>query len=128
MCQALGEGRERVRDTLTYWEVGLKQDFFVIFLFFFFKDFIYLPLDRRGEGEREGEKHRCVVASRAPPTRDLAHNPGLCPDWELNQRPFGSQAGAQPTEPHQPGLFVTFLSWWSLFALTLDMTQSFSPH
>ena len=34
---------------------------------------------------------------------DLAHNPGMCPDWESNQRPFGLQAGAQSTEPHQPG-------------------------
>ena len=40
-----------------------------------------------------------------PPPGNLAHNPGMCPDWESNQRPFGSQAGAQSTEPHQPGLF-----------------------
>ena len=39
---------------------------------------------------------------------DLAHNPGMCPDWESSQRPFGSQAGAQSTEPHQPGLFSVF--------------------
>ena len=37
------------------------------------------------EGERKGEKHQCVVASRIPPTGDLAHNPDVCPDWELNQ-------------------------------------------
>ena len=30
---------------------------------------------------REGKKHQCVVASCAPPTRDLACNPGMCPDW-----------------------------------------------
>ena len=35
-------------------------------------------------GEREGEKHQCVVASHTPPTGDLAGNPGLCPDWEPN--------------------------------------------
>ena len=40
-----------------------------------------------------------------PLLRDLARNPGMCPDWESNQRPFGSQAGAQSTEPHQAGLF-----------------------
>ena len=56
------------------------------------------------EGEREGEKHHCVVASYTPTTGDLAYNPGMCPDWELNQQPFGLQAGAQSTEPHQPGL------------------------
>ena len=38
-----------------------------------------------------------------PPTGDLAHNPGMCPDWELNPRPFGLQASTQSTEPHQPG-------------------------
>ena len=45
-----------------------------------------------------------MVASCMPPTGDLlgAHNPGMCPKWESNQRPFGSQAGAQSTEPHQP--------------------------
>ena len=69
---------------------------------FFFKDlFIYLFLDRgKGrEGEREGEKHLCVMAPG-----DLAHNPGMCPDWESNRRPFDLQAGTQSTESHQPGL------------------------
>ena len=55
-------------------------------------------------GERQGQKHQCVVASHVPSTGDLACNPGTCPDWELNQQPFGSQSGTQSTEPHQPGL------------------------
>ena len=38
-----------------------------------------------------------------PPAGDLACNPGVCPDWELNRPPLGSQVGAQSTEPHQPG-------------------------
>ena len=42
-----------------------------------------------------------------PPTGDLAHNPGMGPDWESNQWPFGLQASTQPTEPHQPGLCFT---------------------
>ena len=33
----------------------------------------------------------------------------MCPDWELNQQPFGSQAGAQSNEPQQPGYNLTFL-------------------
>ena len=45
------------------------------------------------------------VTSNTPPTGDLACNPGMCPDWESNQRPFRSQAGTQSTEPHQPGLY-----------------------
>ena len=44
-----------------------------------------------------------MVASRAPPTGDLALHPGMCPDWESNWRTFGSQGGTQSTEPHQPG-------------------------
>ena len=28
----------------------------------------------------------------------------MFPEWELNQQPFGSQAGTLSTEPHQPGL------------------------
>ena len=36
------------------------------------------------ERRREGEKHQCVVASHIT-TGDLGHNPGMCPDWELNR-------------------------------------------
>ena len=76
-------------------------------MFLFFKilliTFIYLFIYRqRGrEGEREEEKRQCVVASQVPPVGDLASNPGMCPDWESNQQPFGSQSSAQSTEPHQ---------------------------
>ena len=56
------------------------------------KDFIYLY--------REGEKHPRVVASYAPPTGDLAYNPGMCPEWEPNQQPFNLQASVQSTELH----------------------------
>ena len=52
---------------------------------------------REREEKREGEKHQCVVASHVPPTKDLACNPGMCPDWELNQRPFDSKASAPST-------------------------------
>ena len=56
--------------------------------------------ERGREGEREGEKHQCVVVSHMPPTGDPACNPGMCPDWEWNWQPFGSQACAQSTELH----------------------------
>ena len=58
----------------------------------------------RREREREGDKHQCVVAFHAPSTRDLASSPVMGPDWELNQRPFGSLDGVQSTEPQWPGL------------------------
>ena len=87
----------------------LKTKTTVSFFFFpFFKDFIYLFLEKRREGEREGEKQQCVVASHALPSGDPACNPGMCPDWESNQKPFGSQASTQSTEPHQAGLDLKF--------------------
>ena len=49
------------------------------------EDFIYLFLEKRREGEREGEKYQYVVASRALLDGDLGCNPGVCPDWELDQ-------------------------------------------
>ena len=60
-------------------------------------------IERGMEGEREREKHQCVVVSHVPPTGGPAQNPVMCPDWESNQWPFDSQASAQSTEPYQPG-------------------------
>ena len=64
-----------------------------------------------------GEKHQCVVASHMPQAGDLAHNPGMCPDWESNRRPFGSQACTQSTELHQPGQFSCILNFHTAAAL-----------
>ena len=50
-----------------------------------FLKFLFIFRERGREGEREGKKHQCVVASRGPPTGDQACNPGMCPDWESNQ-------------------------------------------
>ena len=74
-------------------------------MFFFFKIYLFIFRERGREGERDGEKHPCVVASCTGRTWDLTHNPGKCPDWESNQRLFCLQAGTQSTEPHRPGLF-----------------------
>ena len=52
----------------------------------FLKSFyLFIFIEKGKDGEREGEKHQWVVASHMPPTRDLDHNPGMCPDWESNQ-------------------------------------------
>ena len=73
-------------------------------LFLFLLKILFIYFKERGmEGEREGEKHQCVVASHVSPTGDLDRNPGMCPDWESNRQPFGLQASTQSTEPHQPG-------------------------
>ena len=59
--------------------------------------------ERGKEGEREGEKHQCVVAFCMPPTGDVASNPGVCPRLgiELATLLFTCQHSA--TEPHLPG-------------------------
>ena len=41
-----------------------------------------------------------------PQPGDRTHNPGMCPDLELNWQPFALQDDAQPTELHQPGPYV----------------------
>ena len=69
----------------------------------FIRFYLFIFRERGRERERAGEKHQCVVTSHVPPTGNLAHNSGMSPDWESNQQPFGLQAGAQSTEPHQPG-------------------------
>ena len=59
--------------------------FFLMILFIYFE---------RGE-RREKELERNINVSLPLP--------GMCPEWELNQQPLGSEAGIQFTEPHQSG-------------------------
>ena len=62
---------------------------------------------RRERNIDVAEKHPSV-ASHMHPTKDVALNPGMCPDWESNQQPFSLWDGAQPTEPHWSGLLYCF--------------------
>ena len=54
-----------------------------------------------------------MVAPCVPPTGDLAWNPGMHPDWELNQWPFGSQASVHSTELYQPEPNFILSMWLS---------------
>ena len=104
-------------DDLSVWDMTStsKKDIwglpFVLNIWTFFKDFIYLFLEREGrEKQRERninvwEKHQ-LIASHMPPVGDLALNPGVCPDGELNQWPFSLQDDVRPTEPHQSRLSI----------------------
>ena len=76
------------------------------FFFFFFLKIVFIFFrERKGGRKRWRETSMCgCLSSHVPRTGDVAGILGMCPDWELNQRPFGLQAGAQSTEPHQPGL------------------------
>ena len=92
--------------------LGRKPEHFACF---FFKDFVYLFSERKEGREKERdksinvwEKHQLVV-SHTPTTGDLSCSPGMCPDRESNQRPFGLQASTQSTELHQSGLLAVFI-------------------
>ena len=69
------------------WRLQLNIKFLTLgnMLSFFKRLYLFIFRERGRKGEREGEKHQCVTASCATPTGDLACNPGMCPDWELNQ-------------------------------------------
>ena len=85
--------------------ITMRWATYIVFCFFK-EDFIYSFLERRQGREKERERNidgwekHPLVASHMPPTRDMACNPGMCPDWESNQQPFSLQAGIQSTEPH----------------------------
>ena len=69
-------------------------------ILYFFKDFIYLFLEREEGKEKETYQS---VASYASPTGYLAQKPGMGPDLESNWQPFSPRGSAQTTEPQQSG-------------------------
>ena len=54
----------------------------------YFKDFIYLYLERGKAGEKEREGNINVCLPLVGPTGDRASNPGVYPDWKLNRDPI----------------------------------------
>ena len=92
MSQTLGCLTQRFPQFCCESKTALKIKFSIFIILFhflilyFFKIFyLFVFRESEQEGEREGEKHQCVVASCTLPTGNLAHNPGMCPDWESNQ-------------------------------------------
>ena len=64
--------------------------------------------EKAGVGEeRAGEKNISQLPLVCAPTRDLTHNPGLCPDlwWAHHLFVYGMML--QPTEPPRQGFLVT---------------------
>ena len=84
-------------------------------LFFFLRFYLFIFRERGSDGEREGEKHWCmrdtlVSCLSLTPKGGPGQQPGHVPWPGIERWPFSSQAGAQFTEPHQPGLTSMFLS------------------
>ena len=90
------------------------------FFSFLFLRFYLFTFRERGRG-RERETNSKVWLPLTFPLLGAWPNPGVCPDWESNQWPFGLQAGTQSTKPHQPGLKGNFLNE------TISLLHSFRP-
>ena len=86
---------------------------FIFYLFLFFKDFIYLLLERGREGE---EREINVWLPLVRPLLGAWPTTQACAiDRESNWWCFGCQAGTKSTEPHQPGLFELIFDNLKLF-------------
>ena len=60
-------------------------------------------------------------------TGDLACNAGMCSDWELNQRLFGSQAVTQSTEsPSRTSTSFYSQKLWGIIFLVLELLAGWS--
>ena len=72
----------------------------------FEKILLFIFRERGREGEREGEKHDCVVASPAPPTGDQDGNPGLCPDLNRNRDSLVPRPALHPLSHTSQGILL----------------------
>ena len=77
-------------------QINFSNFCIIWFYFYFLKRFYLFNFRERGkEGER-GEKHQCVVASHAPPTGDLACNPGIRLTGNQTGNPLVRRPGINP--------------------------------
>ena len=79
----------------------------MFYLLYVYVTYVYLLMLCMIMEGREKERERNINVW-LPLAGDLVCNPGMCPDWELNQRPFGLQASTQSTEPPQPGQILLY--------------------
>ena len=70
--------------------------------------------DRVREGDRGNINQLPLTHPLLEVGGDLAHDARLCPDRESSLRPLDSQAGTQPSEPHQPGPIHLFYHVYSV--------------
>ena len=56
----------------------------IVSVLFFLRFYLFTFLEREGKGGREASMCKRYINRlplTRPPTGDLAHNPGMCPDW-----------------------------------------------
>ena len=83
----------------TQW--NFKASFFLFLVAYLLIDF----REKASEWERKGEKHWCERETVSccllyMPTGDQTHQPGMCPDQELNQHSLTLQHDAPPTKSY----------------------------
>ena len=64
------------------------------------KKIVFIYFQREGKG---GRKKGRETSFGCLPQLGLGCNPGMCPDQELNWRPFALQDNTQSTKPQQSG-------------------------
>ena len=89
--------------TLLLTSLSLSLSFSLNYLFF--KNILLILFLDRGEGREKEKKHQCVVASPVPPTGELSHNSGMCPDWESNHSPLVHRLALNPLSHSSRGHF-----------------------
>ena len=99
------------RDTGEMPRLRLKLQLVYLLFFIFLRFLINLFLEI-GEGrEKEGEKHQYVVASRMPPTEDLAHNPGMCLTGNQTGNPLVCRPALNPLSHTSQGAVDIFIDF-----------------
>ena len=98
-----------------------------VFFFFFFLRFDLFIFRERKEGRKRDKNISVWLPLVHPSVGTWPATQVMCPDWESNQQSFGSQAGAQSTEPYQPGLYLphegrrALLKWQDLASALRDI-------
>ena len=92
-----------------------------VFILFYFLLGFYLFIFREGgrEGEREREKHQCVVASLTTPSGDLAGNQALALTGNRTSDPLVHRLVLNPLSHTSQGCIVV-LTCTSLMAIDVE--------
>ena len=77
---------------------------------FFHRFYLFIFRERGWEGEREGEKHQCVVASHMTSAGDLARKPRHVPWWGIELATLWFTGPCSIHELRPPGTVVRFKS------------------
>ena len=75
------------------------------------KNILFLFRERGREGEREGERNQCVVASCAPPLGTWPATQECALTGSRTGDPLVCRLALNPLEPHQPGPAILVLAY-----------------